>query len=129
MTKREKIFYIVTALSFFAFAAQFIPLLFSPSWYIWDAYSQPNLPTLLYNLFFNIIMCVNVFCVLASAVLALRALANRPKSGVLLRVLLGIYPMLVLFYFLGAATTVMYFCIIPFYNLAGTILELFRLIF
>ena len=58
MKKREKIFYIVTVLSFLAFAFQFIPFLFSPSWYIWDAGYPPNLPTLLYNLLFGIVMAV-----------------------------------------------------------------------
>lgn len=129
MEKREKIFYAVTAFSFLAFAFQFIPLLFSPSWYIWDAGYPPNLPTLLYNLVFGIIMGVNVICVLLSAAFGIRALVTRPKTGMLLRVLLGIYPILTVLFFLGNPTLLLYYCGSPLYVIAGVLQHLFLLIF
>ena len=129
MKKREKIFYIVTVLSFLAFAFQFIPFLFSPSWYIWDAGYPPNLPTLLYNLLFGIVMAVNDVCVLLSAAFGIRALVCRPQSGVLLRVLLGIYPMLIILCFLGSPSLLLFYCGAPLYLIAGVLQHLFLLIF
>ena len=129
MTKREKTLYIATPLSFLAFAFQFIPFLFAPSWYIWDAGYPPNLPTLLYDLLFGIVMGIHVACILLSAALGIRALVIRPKTGVLLRVLLGIYPILTVLFFLGDPTLLLYYCGVPFYMIAGVLQHLFLLIF
>ena len=129
MTTREKTLYIATPLSFLAFAFQFIPFLFAPSWYIWDAGYPPNLPTLLYNLLFGIVMGINVICILLSAALGIRALVNRPKGGTLIRVLLGIYPILIVFYFFGFGGALTYFCVLPLWQIAGVLQHLFLLIF
>ncbi|MBQ8143668.1 MAG: hypothetical protein IJ042_02585 [Butyricicoccus sp.] len=129
MSKHEKILYIATPLSFLAFAFQFIPFLFAPSWYIWDANIPPNIPTLLYHLLFGIVMGIHVICILLSAALGIRAFVNRPKTGMLLRVLLGIYPILTVLFFLGDPSMLLYYCGVPLYMVAGVLQHLFLLIF
>ncbi|MBQ8584702.1 MAG: hypothetical protein IJ452_00280 [Butyricicoccus sp.] len=129
MTKHEKILYIATPFSFLAFAFQIVPLLFAPSWYIGDAGYPPNLPTLLYNLLFGVVMGIHVICILLSAAFGIRALVNRPKAGLLLRVLLGIYPILTVLFFLGEPSLLLYYCGVPLYMVAGVLQHLFLLIF
>ncbi len=128
MEKREKIVYILTALSFLGLLLVFIPFLFAPSWYIWDAGYPPNLPTVLYDLLYAIISGVNVLGMLLSAALGIRALVCRPQSGLLLRVLLGIYPLLVVLFFLGSPDLLLYYCAVPFVKFADAVVNFFLLL-